>query len=81
MAHIQLTVNDARSFLDVKPESLQNKVNELHQMIHEKTGKGNDYLGWLDLPIHYDKAEYARILASAKRIQEQSKILVVIGIG
>jgi len=81
MAQIKLTINDARSFLDVKPDSLQKRVNEVHQMIHEKTGKGNDYLGWLDLPVNYDKIEYARILASAKRIQEQSKILVVIGIG
>lgn len=81
MAHINIDLRDARSFLNVQPESLQNKVNELHQVIHAKTGKGNDYLGWLDLPYTYDKNEYGRVLSAAKRIKEQSKVLVVIGIG
>ena len=49
-------------------------------MIHNKTGLGNDYLGWLDLPKAYDKEEYARLLLAAKRIRKQSKVLVVIGI-
>ncbi len=81
MAYIELNTNDARSFLDVQPESLQKKVNSLHKMIHEKTGLGNDYLGWLDLPKSYDKEEYARLLLAAKRIRKQSRVLVVIGIG
>ena len=81
MAYIELNVNDARSFLDVQPESLQKKVNVLHKMIHQKTGLGNDYLGWLDLPKAYDKEEYARLLLAAKKIRKQSKVLVVIGIG
>ena len=50
-------------------------------MIHEKTGRGNDFLGWLDLPLNYDKAEYKQILASAQKIRKQSQVLVVIGIG
>ena len=45
------------------------------------TGAGNDFTGWVDLPERYDRAEFARIQAAAKKIQENSKALVVIGIG
>lgn len=45
------------------------------------TGPGHEMLGWLDLPYTYDKEEFARIKTAAKRIQEQSQVLVVIGIG
>ncbi|MBE6850354.1 MAG: glucose-6-phosphate isomerase [Ruminococcus sp.] len=51
------------------------------QMLHDKSGLGSDFLGWLDLPTNYDKEEFARIKAAAKKIQEQSDILIVIGIG
>ncbi len=81
MAHINLELNDARSFLDVQVESLQERVNQIHEMIHNKTGKGNDYLGWLDLPVSYDQEEYARLLKSAEKIRKDSEVLVVIGIG
>ncbi len=52
-----------------------------HQAIHQKTGAGADFLGWVDLPVHYDKAEYTRVKAAAKQIQAQSEVLIVIGIG
>ena len=81
MAHIELNLSDVRSFLSAEPESLQKKVNEVHKMIHEKTGLGNEYLGWLDLPKNYDKEEYKRVLDAAKKIRKQSQVLVVIGIG
>ena len=45
------------------------------------TGAGNDFIGWVDLPVNYDKAEFARIRQAAKKIQSSSKALVVIGIG
>ena len=45
------------------------------------TGEGNDFIGWVDLPVNYDKEEFARIQAAAKKIQSNSKALVVIGIG
>lgn len=45
------------------------------------TGAGNDFIGWVDLPVNYDKAEFARIQQAAKKIQSSSKALVVIGIG
>ena len=49
--------------------------------LEERTGAGNDFLGWLDLPVDYDKDEFARIKAAAKKIQSNSDILIVIGIG
>ncbi len=51
------------------------------EVLHQKTGAGNDYLGWLDLPVNYDKEEFARIKAAAKRICDDTDILIVIGIG
>src|SRR5690606_15840136 len=52
-----------------------------HQQLHEGTGAGSDYLGWIDLPVNYDKEEFARIQSAAKKIRSDSDILVVIGIG
>ncbi|MBU3805178.1 MAG: glucose-6-phosphate isomerase [Candidatus Cellulosilyticum pullistercoris] len=52
-----------------------------HKMLHEKTGAGNDFLGWIDLPVDYDKDEFARIQKAAEKIQSNSDVLIVIGIG
>ena len=46
-----------------------------------KTGAGNDFLGWIDLPVDYDKEEFDRIKKAAKKIQSDSDVLLVIGIG
>ena len=46
-----------------------------------RNGEGNDFLGWIDLPVDYDKEEFARIKKAAKKIQEESEVLLVIGIG
>ena len=62
-------------------DALQPYVDTAHQMLHEKTGLGNDFLGWIDLPNAYDKEEFARIKKAAKKIQSDSDVLVVIGIG
>ena len=51
------------------------------KVLHEKSGLGSDFLGWLTLPTDYDKAEFARIQAAAARIKEQADVLIVIGIG
>lgn len=56
-------------------------ISAADAMIREKTGLGNDFLGWVGLPETYDKEEFARIKAAAKRINQQSDILIVIGIG
>ncbi len=56
-------------------------VQSAHKKLHEGTGAGNDFLGWIDLPVNYDKVEFGRIQEAAKRIQETSDVLIVIGIG
>lgn len=60
---------------------LQGQVTEADKLLREGTGPGSDFLGWMDLPENYDKEEFARIQAAAKKIQETSEVLVVIGIG
>ena len=62
-------------------QAIYPQIQAAHTMLHEKTGLGNDFLGWLNLPVDYDKEEFARIKAAAKRIQEDSDIVIVIGIG
>jgi len=52
-----------------------------HEQLHNKSGVGSDFLGWIDLPFNYDKEEFARIKKSAEQIQSNSEVLVVIGIG
>ncbi len=61
--------------------ALQQDVEQCHKALHEKTGKGNDFTGWVTLPTDYDKEEFARIKKAAKKIQAQSEVLIVIGIG
>ncbi len=56
-------------------------IRAAHETVLNRTGAGSDFLGWLDLPVNYDKEEFARIKAAAARIQKMCDILVVIGIG
>ena len=68
----------------VNPDELtgiRHQVEASAKMLHEKSGLGSDFLGWLTLPTDYDKEEFARIQAAAKKIQKNSEVLVVIGIG
>lgn len=62
-------------------QAIYPQIQAAHTMLHEKSGLGNDFLGWLDLPVNYDKEEFARIKAAAKRMQEDSDVVIVIGIG
>lgn len=62
-------------------EYLQPLVSAAHTMLHEKSAQGNKFLGWLDLPRDYDKAEYARIQAAAAKIRRNCDVFIVIGIG
>ena len=57
------------------------QVELCHNILHAKSGAGNDFLGWLDLPFSYDKEEYGRIKKAAEKIRSDSDVLVVIGIG
>ena len=56
-------------------------VFEAHKMLHEKTGAGNDFLGWVNLPADYDRDEFSRIKKAAEKIRSDSDALIVIGIG
>lgn len=62
-------------------ENIQSQVTLADSDLREGTGPGNDFLGWIDLPENYDKDEYNRIKETAKKIQSNSEVLVVIGIG
>jgi len=62
-------------------ENLKPIMNVVNDVLVNKTGAGNDFLGWVDLPADYDKEEFARVQKAAKKIQSDSDVLVVIGIG
>jgi len=56
-------------------------VKAANKLIEKKSGLGSDFLGWVDLPLNYDKEEFDRIKKAAVKIQKQSQVLIVIGIG
>lgn len=60
---------------------LADSVKTAHEALHKGTGAGSDFLGWVDLPVNYDKDEFARIKKSAEKIKSDSEVLIVIGIG
>lgn len=62
-------------------EGIRPQIELAHDILHGKSGQGNDFLGWVDLPVDYDKEEFARIQKAAEKIKKSCDILVVIGIG
>ncbi len=62
-------------------DSIKAHAEAAKNTLVSKSGAGNDFLGWIDLPVNYDKEEFARIKKAAKKIQEDSEVLLVIGIG
>lgn len=79
---IRLNSSYAGSLADEKSlNAIKAEVLKAHETLHNGTGAGNDFLGWLDLPVNYDKEEFAQIKASAQKIKSDSQALVVIGIG
>ncbi|MGQ5709214.1 glucose-6-phosphate isomerase [Lactobacillus sp. PSON] len=60
---------------------MQAMVNAANTELRDGTGAGSDFLGWLNLPVDYDKDEFARIKKAAKKIQSDSEVLICIGIG
>ena len=62
-------------------KALAPAVKAAHETLHSKTGLGNDFLGWIDLPENYDKEEFARIKKAAEKINKQADVLIVLGIG
>lgn len=62
-------------------DAIAPQIKAAHKALHDGTGLGNDFIGWLTLPTDYDKEEFARIKAAAERIKKNTDIFVVIGIG
>lgn len=62
-------------------DSMQGSVNDAHYMLHNKTGLGNEFLGWIDLPKNYDREEFENIKKCSTKIQLDSEVLLVIGVG
>lgn len=62
-------------------EACRAQLTAAYETLKNRSGLGNDFLGWVDLPVDYDKEEFARIKAAAKKIREKADILIVIGIG
>lgn len=81
---MKVTLNYKNALSFVSEEALnQNKENVLkaYKTLVNKTGEGNDFLGWIEYPKNYDKEEFARIKKAAEKIRSNSEVLVVIGIG
>jgi len=82
MGKIKFDYSKAMSFFtEEEIISMQEYVDVAHNMVHNKTGLGNDFLGWVELPNNYDKEEFDRIKKSAEKIKSDSDVLLVIGIG
>ncbi|MCI9653763.1 MAG: glucose-6-phosphate isomerase [Acholeplasmatales bacterium] len=80
--YLDLDVTQASSFYTQEEyNSVRKDIIAAHQLLRSKQGAGNDFLGWLDLPVEYDKKELTDILTAGKRIQSQSQVLLAIGIG
>ncbi|MBC1235463.1 glucose-6-phosphate isomerase [Listeria booriae] len=82
MTHIQFDYSNALKFFEQHEiDYLQPAVTAAHEALHNGTGAGSDYLGWINLPRDYDKEEFARIQKAATKIKADSEVLIVIGIG
>ena len=79
---LKLNTNYLNGFLKAEDyEKILPEVEAAHKTLTEKSGAGNDFLGWTDLPVTYDKEEFSRIQKAAAKIQKNSEVLIVIGIG
>ena len=82
MRSLSLDVSKLEGFINENEIGyMKAMVNSAHEVIHNGTGAGNDFLGWVDLPVNYDKDEFDRIKKAAEKIREDSEVLLVIGIG
>lgn len=81
-AKVTFDYSKAAGFIrDHEVQAFEQIAEAARNVLVSKSGLGNDYLGWIDLPVDYDKEEFARIKAAAAKIQQDSEVLVVIGIG
>ena len=80
--HITVDYSKALAFINEEEiAKLGEEIKVAHEELHSGTGKGNEFLGWVELPNNYDKGEFSRIQKAAQRIQSDSEVLLVIGIG
>ena len=80
MGNIKVDFKNARVF-EKNVMNYADKVSEIHKELHEKADDKSEFIGWLNLPTNYDKKEFEKIKKSAQKIQSDSDILLVIGIG
>ena len=82
MSKVTFDYSKAAPFIkDHEVESMKKLAMDAKDLLVSKEGAGNDFLGWIDLPVNYDKEEFARIKKAAAKIQSDSEVLLVIGIG
>src|SRR5699024_11888213 len=83
MTHLSFDYSNVEDQYVSKDEldKIQAQVTLADKDLREGTGAGNDFLGWIDWPENYDKEEYDRIKKTAEKIQDNSEVLIVIGIG
>lgn len=80
--HVTFDYSLANPFIcEEELDLMKASVATARETLEKKSGAGNDFLGWIDLPVDYDKDEFARIQKAAEKIQSDSEVLVVIGIG
>lgn len=73
--------DSSHAFLETSILDFQNQVTKCHEALMNKTGSGNDFLGWVDWPYQHDKEEFERILNVSKNVKEKAEVLLVCGIG
>lgn len=79
---IELKLNGVKNFVrDDELAKIESAVKTASELLYSGKGAGNDFIGWVNLPFDYDKEEFAKMKAAAKKIQSNSEVLVVIGIG
>ena len=82
MSKVTFDYSKAAPFIkDHEVDSMKKLAEDAKELLVSKTGAGNDFLGWINLPVDYDKDEFARIKKAAAKIQSDSEVLLVIGIG
>ena len=82
MSRVTFDYSKAKTFIaDHEMESMKKIAENAKTELLGREGAGNDFLGWIDLPVDYDKEEFARIKEAAERIKGDSEVLLVIGIG
>ena len=82
MAKVTYDYSKALRFVSSEEvELIRSQAEAAKELLISKKGAGNDFLGWLDLPVAYDKEEFVRIKKAADKIRKDSEVLLVVGIG